>query len=213
LPRSAFALPDEGFVFCCFNNSYKITPELFNIWMKILASVEGSCLWILADVEQDEANLRGAAERMGIHADRLVFGGRLPMTEYLGRYCKADLFLDTLPFNGGTTVNDALWAGLPVLTRPGNSFAGRMAASLLKTLELPELIASTAEEYESTAVRLAQRPTELAQIKERLRLNRDTGPLFNMPLYTRTLELAFREMDRRSRAGLPPDHIHVARPD
>jgi protein O-GlcNAc transferase len=211
LSRHDFALPGNGFVFCCFNNSYKINPDIFSVWMRILAQVDGSCLWILADAEQAKANLRAEAKRMGIDIGRLVFAESLPYRDYLTRFRLADLFLDTLPFNGGTTANDALWAGLPVLTRTGESFAGRMASSLLKALGLPELIVSTAEDYEATAVRLARHPAELGQLKERLKLNREKGPLFDMHRYTRHLEAAYREMHRRFQSGLSPDHIHVAR--
>jgi protein O-GlcNAc transferase len=209
-PRRTFGLPDSGFVFCCFNNSYKINPEVFGNWMTILRETEGSCLWLLADFEQCETNLRREAQRHGIDGARLVFGGSLPLSEYLGRYRRADLFLDTLPFNGGTTTNDALWAGVPVVTRPGDSFAARMAASLLTALDLPELIGHSREAYVSTAIRLARDPVEYGKIKARLQLNRERSPLFDMQTYTRHLEAAYREMHRRSVAGLPPDHIHVA---
>ena len=208
-PRAAFGLPESGFVFCCFNSTYKINPEIFASWMRILSAVEGSCLWLLADSEQVTLHLRGAAAQAGVAADRLVFGGRIPAQEYLGRYRRADLFLDTLPFNAGTTANDALFAGLPVLTRPGGSFAARMASSLLRTLDLPELIVPTSEDYESAAIALARHPGELARIKAKLIRNRDAGPLFDMPRYSRHLEAAYREMHARWRNGLGPDHIRV----
>jgi protein O-GlcNAc transferase len=210
LDRGSFGLPTDGFIYCCFNNSYKLNPHVFEMWMKILGKVEGSCLWLLSDSEQAEANLRREAGDRGIAADRIVFGGNLPLSDYLGRYRCADLFLDTLPFNGGTTANDALWAGLPVLTRPGRAFAGRMAASLLTALDLPELISRTDDEYEATAVRLAQHPGELARVREKLTASGRQGHLFDMPRYTRQLELAYRAMRDRCRAGLPPEHIEVA---
>jgi predicted O-linked N-acetylglucosamine transferase (SPINDLY family) len=183
---------------------------MFASWMRILSAAEGSCLWLLADAEQVEENFRGEAARAGVDASRLVFSGRVSLSEYFGRYRWADLFLDTLPFNGGTTANDALWAGLPVLTRPGGSFAGRMATSLLKTLDLPELIVDTEEEYEAAAIRYARNPDALHSVKDKLRWARETAPLFDMPRYTRHLEAAYREMVKRFRAGLPSDHIHVA---
>lgn len=210
-PRARYGLPDSGFVFCCFNSSYKITPEVFAVWMRILQAVEGSCLWLLADVAPVEANLRAEAGRRGIDPDRLVFGAHLPLHEYLGRYRCADLFLDTLPFNAGTTANDALWAGLPVLTRRGGSFVGRMAASLLAALDLQELVVESEQEYEAAAISLARDPRELARVRDRLMKNREAGPLFDIRGYTRHLEAAYREMHRRCRAGLAPDHFDVAR--
>lgn len=210
VPPGALGLPDSGFVFCCFNNTYKLSPEVFGSWMNILAEVERSSLWLLAESEQVKVNLRSEAARRGIDPDRLVFGDRLPMDEYLSRFRRADLFLDTLPFNGGTTANDALYAGLPILTRVGDAFAGRMAASLLKALDLPELVAGSASEYEAIAIRLATNPGDLAQIKAKLGRNRAAGPLFDMPRYTRHLEEAYREMVRRWQLGQAPDHLCVA---
>lgn len=210
-PRQAFGLPDEGFVFCCFNNTYKINPDVFESWIRILGAVEGSCLWLLAEGEQTRARLRAEAARAGLAPERLVFGGRLPLAEYLGRYRLAGLFLDTQPFNAGTTASDALFAGLPVLTELGTSFCGRMAASLLQALDLPELIARSRAEYEATAIRLARDPGELADIRDRLSRRRAAGPLYDMARYTRHLESAYAEMQRRRLSGLPPDHIAVPR--
>ena len=209
--RSAWGLPESGFVFCCFNNSYKINPETFESWMRILGQVDGACLWLLADSQAVERNLREYAWRHGVDPGRLVFGHRLPMSDYLARYQQADLFLDTMPFNAGTTASDALFAGLPVLTRPGEAFASRMAASLLRAIDLPELVAPSAQAYEATAVRLARNRDELRLLRERLQRNRQSAPLFDMAAYTRHLEAAFDEMTRRSRLGLPPDHLHIPR--
>lgn len=211
LARSAYGLPEAGFVFCCFNNSYKLNPQVFGSWMRILAAVEGSCLWLLGAGEPIEANLRREARTSGVDPGRLVFGGSVAYADYLGRYRRADLFLDTLPFNAGTTANDALWAGLPVLTKPGASFAGRMAASLLRTLDLPELVAPTQDAYESTAIRLARDAAELGRIKARLERRRRDGPLFDTAGYARHLEAAYCEMVGRAESGLPPDHIEVTR--
>ena len=207
--RSKFGLPEDGFVFCCFNNTYKINPDVFASWMRILGAVEGSCLWLLADGEIVPANLRREAARAGIEPGRLVFGGRLGLSEYLDRYRHADLVLDTLPFNAGTTANDALFMGLPVLTRTGNSFAGRMAASLLKTLDLPELIVRSTPEYESAAIRMARQPAEFQGIKSKLMQNSFAGPLFDMPRYTRHLEAAYLEMHRRWQEGSQPDNLRI----
>ena len=153
--RASQGLPASGFVFCCHNNTYKILPGMFDIWMRLLHAVPGSVLWLVNDGEYARANLRAQAARRGIAADRLVFAERCDYPDYLARYRLADLFLDTLPFNAGTTASDALWAGLPVLTQTGRSFAGRMAASLLHAVGLPELVTQTADEYEALALRLA----------------------------------------------------------
>ncbi len=207
--REELGLPQSGFVFCCFNNNYKITPSTFDGWMRILKKVEGSVLFLYSDTEQAVINLRNEATQRGVDADRLVFGRKLPAPEYLARYRAADLFLDTLPFNAGTTASDALWAGLPVLTRPGEVFASRMAASLLNAINLPELIASTQEEYEALAVAVATKPERLKSINEKLGRNRLVTPLFNTKLFTQHIEDAYLQMYERYHAGLAPDHIYV----
>jgi predicted O-linked N-acetylglucosamine transferase (SPINDLY family) len=207
--RAGQGLPEKGFVYCCFSNSNKITPEIFALWMRILKRVEDSVLWLVADCSDSGENLCAEAERCGVAAERLIFAGRLPYCEHLGRQRLADLFLDTLPFNAGATGSAALWAGLPILTCPGESFAGRMGASLLRAVRLPELIASSLDAYEEMAVELAQTPGLIAAFKERLRNNIKTAPLFDTPSYTRHLEGAYRQMHERHRAGLAPDHIVV----
>ena len=209
--RQAFGLAQEAFVLCCFNNSYKLNPPVFATWMRILHAVPDACLWLLADHESVAHHLRQEAGRAGIDPQRLVFGGRLGMAEYLARYRHADLFLDTLPFNAGTTASDALFAGLPVLTCAGEAFAGRMAASLLRALGLPELVAASAAEYEATAIRLARQRAELKALRERLDTQRRDGPLFDMRRYARHLEAAYREMARRAQLGLPPSHMQIPR--
>ena len=207
--REQLGLPDTGFIFCCFNNSYKITPGTFDRWMRILGRIRGSVLWLLQDNEWAEANLKKEAERRGIGADRLIFAPRTPLPEHLARHRSADLFLDTLPYNAHTTASDALWAGLPVLTCPGGTFAGRVAASLLNAIRLPELIAETPERYEALAVELATNPDKLREIRRRLANNRLVQPLFDIELYTKHLERAYTTMYERHRAGLPPEHIYV----
>jgi predicted O-linked N-acetylglucosamine transferase (SPINDLY family) len=177
--------------------------------MRILKRVEGSVLFLHAENARVEDNLKREAVRSGVDAARLVFGYRLPGPEYLARYRAADLFLDTLPFNAGTTASDALWAGLPVLTCMGESFAGRVAASLLRAIGLPELITKTQEQYEQMAVELATNPELLASIKQKLAANRHTMPLFNTRLFTQHLELAYMTMYERYRADMPPQHIFV----
>ena len=209
--RAQQGLPEQGFVFCCFNNNYKITPATFDIWMRILARVEGSVLWLLEDNPAAGANLRKQAAHRGIDPQRLIFAPRLPLPEHLSRQRLASLFLDTLPFNAGATASPALWAGLPVLTRMGKSFAGRMAASLLRAIDLPELVTTTDAAYEALAVDLALHPDRLYKLRQKLERNRLTTPLFDTAAFTRHLEAAYTEMHARYHASLPPDHIHIAR--
>lgn len=207
--RRELGLPETGFVYCCFNNNFKITPGTFDGWMRILKRVQGSVLLLYADNERAAINLKQAAVLRGIDAERIVFGKRLAAPEYLARYRLADLFLDTLPYNAGTTASDALWAGLPVLTRLGETFAGRVAASLLHAIGLPELIASTQEEFEALAIELATRPHLLVRLKQKLADNRLTTPLFDTPLFTRHLEAAYTQMHERHHADLPPEHLYI----
>jgi predicted O-linked N-acetylglucosamine transferase (SPINDLY family) len=209
--RAAEGLPEEGFVYCCFNSSHKIGPEMFALWMRILAQVEGSVLWLLEDDAAAAANLRKQAARAGIAAERLVFAGRVPLPEHIARQRLADLFLDTLPFNAGATASPALWAGLPVLTLMGETFAGRMGASLLRAVGLPELVTATEAEYEALAVELARNAGQMQAIREKLRQNRTSAPLFDTARFARHLEAAFEAMVARSDAGLAPEHIYVAR--
>lgn len=208
--RRQLGLPELGFVFCCFNGTYKLTPEVFGRWMRILHAVPGSVLMLYTDNDWAAGNLRQEAAGRGVDPVRLVFAGQLPRAEYLARYRTADLFLDTSPYNAGTTASDALWAGLPVLTVPGRSFASRMAASLLQAAGLPELVASDGEHYVQLAIELATRPGRLAELRQRLQAGRDHCPLFDSQRFTRHLEAAYEAMVARARAGLPPDHIDIA---
>ncbi len=207
--RADWGLPNVGFVFCCFNNTYKITPATFDGWMRILKAVEGSVLFLYANSPSAISNLRRGAVARGVDPGRLVFGKRVPMAEYLARLQAADLFLDTLPYNAGTTASDALWVGLPVLTRSGESLAARVAASLLRAIGLPELITTTQAEYETLATALARDPARHAGIRARLAHNRLTTPLFDVRRFAAYIEDAYRQMCARQRAGLPPDHIVV----
>ena len=207
--RSELCLPQDGFVFCCFNNNYKITPDVFDSWMRILGHVGGSVLWLLQDSEIAAVNLRKEASARGVDPDRLVFASRMTLPDHLARHRMADLFLDTLPYNAHTTASDALWAGLPVLTQIGQTFAGRVAASLLNAAGLPELITTTRDAYEALAVELATNPAKLASIKQKISDNRLTTPLFDTALFTRHIEAAYTAMYERHHAGLPPDHLHV----
>jgi predicted O-linked N-acetylglucosamine transferase (SPINDLY family) len=208
--RSEQGLPEQGFVFCCFNNSYKISPSTFAVWMRVLERVEGSVLWLLASNPLADANLRKQAAQHGIAPQRLVFAQRLPLAEHLSRQRLAGLFLDTLPFNAGATASPALWAGLPLLTCMGETFAGRMGASLLCAIDLPELIATSEQAYENLAISLALNPARLQNIRDQLDRNRLSAPLFDTARFTRNLEAAYTAMQSRYHAGLPPDHIHIS---
>ncbi|MFS2009587.1 tetratricopeptide repeat protein [Azospirillum sp. CT11-132] len=208
--RADCGLPADGFVFCCFNSAYKLTPALFDGWARILAAVPGSVLWLYAGNPQVAANLRREGEARGLDPDRLVFAGPIPHAEHLARHRLADLFLDTLPYNAHTTASDALWAGLPVLTRRGTTFAGRVAASLLRAAGLPELIVDGQEAYEAAAVDLARSPQRLRALRERLMRNRQTCPLFDTPRFTRHIEAAYRAMWDIHLAGGQPRVIAIA---
>ena len=208
--RAALGLPAQGFVFCCLNNAYKILPAQFDIWMRFLTQTPGSVLWLLGESQAARDHFRAHAQARGVAPERLVFAERRPYAEYLAQYRQADLFLDTLPFNGGTTVSDALWAGLPVLTQAGNRFAGRMAASLLDNLGLPELITQTPAEYEALGLRLASEPALLQGLRDRLAAQRCRAPLFDTRRFTRHLESAYRQMVERHARALPPAAFDVA---
>ncbi|HEX5458629.1 MAG TPA: tetratricopeptide repeat protein [Steroidobacteraceae bacterium] len=210
--RAELGLPASGFVFCCFNASYKVTPETFASWMRILAAVPGSSLLLLADSHPARMNLRREAAASGVDPARLVFAGRVPYADYLARYRTADLFLDTLPYNAGTTASDALWAGLPVLTCAGESFAARMGASLLTAVGLPELIANDRPTYERLAVELAREPVRLATVRTRLAAARTSALLFDTPRLARSLEALYLRMDDRQRLGLLPEHLESPLP-
>jgi len=201
--RAECGLPEAGFVFACFNNTHKIMPAEFAIWMRLLARVEGSVLWLLGANRWAEANLRREAAARGVDPDRLVFAGRLPQGEHLARHRLADLFLDTFVYNAHTTAGDALWAGLPLLTLAGEGFAARVAASTLHAVGLPELIAETPEAYEATALALATEPDRLAGLRARLAADLPAKPLFDSARWTRALESAWTEIVRRHVAGEP----------
>ena len=207
--RAEAGLPEAGFVFCCFNNNYKITPEMFDIWMRLLASVEGSVLWLLEDNPAASTNLRKHAQARGVDPARLVFAPRVTPPEHLARQRLADLFLDTSPYTAHTTCSDALWVGLPVVTFAGPTFAARVATSLLKAAGLPELATASPHDYEQLALRLAREPRVLSEIKAKLARNRENCALFDTARFTRHLESAYTHMVERSRAGLPPQSFAV----
>jgi predicted O-linked N-acetylglucosamine transferase (SPINDLY family) len=208
--REQLGLPQDAFVFACFNSNYKITPTTFSVWMRILNRVLDSVLYLYASSQIAEDNLRLQAERCGIDPRRIVFGEKLAFEDYLARFRVMDLFLDTLPYNAGTTASDALWAGLPVITCAGRAFAGRMAASLLTAINLPELITETIVQYEDLAVKLAMSPNMMAKVRHKLARNRLTAPLFNTVRFTRNLEAAYLEAVQRYDAHMEPKDIYVA---
>lgn len=207
--RAEMKLPESGFVFCCFNNSFKITPDIFDIWMRLLRRVEGSVLWLLEDNAEALRNLKSEAETRGVRAERLVFAPRMALPDHLARHRRADLFLDTLPYNAHTTTSDALWVGLPVLTCMGSAFPGRVAASLLRAVGLPELIADNLTDYEALALKLATTPAMLNELKAKLARNRATHPLFDADRFRRQIESAYITMYERYQRGDPPQGFSV----
>jgi predicted O-linked N-acetylglucosamine transferase (SPINDLY family) len=209
--RVELGLPPDAFVFCCFNNNYKIMPAVFDAWMQILRQVKGSVLWLLEDNPTAAKNLRKEAAARGIDPSRMIFAGRMGLSEHLARHRCADLFLDTSPCNAHTTASDALWAGLPVLTYQGDTFAGRVASSLLCNLDLPELVTKTSDAYIRLAAEIAENPENLAVLKRKLTKNRMTSPLFDTASFTAHLERAYEMMIARRRTGLQPEHF--AAPD
>jgi protein O-GlcNAc transferase len=209
MSRKVVGLPDKGFVFCCFNNTYKITPTTFDSWARILKAVEDSVLIIFANNELSKANLTKEIKKRGVAAERLIFGESVSRPQYLARFRVADLFLDTQPYNAGTTASDALKMGLPMLTIKGEAYQARMGASIVNALNLPELITTSTKEYESLAIELAKNPEKLNKLKEKLQNNLSTAPLFDTPLFTKNLESAYTQMYERYHKGLEPDHIYI----
>jgi predicted O-linked N-acetylglucosamine transferase (SPINDLY family) len=207
--RAALGLPEKGFVFCNFNQSYKLAPDIFACWMRILKDVEGSVLWLLSGRPSFEINLKRVAEQQGIAPERLRFASSLPLDQHLARLKQADLFLDNLPCNAHTSASDALWAGLPLVTCRGSAFPGRVAASLLKALGLPELVTESLEDYEHLAIALAREGQGLRDIRGKLAKNRLRSPLFDTDLCRRHLETAFTAMWEHFRNGQPPRAFSV----
>src|SRR5262249_7069672 len=209
--RTEVGLPAEGFVFCCFNNSWKITPAVFDVWMRLLVELEHSVLWLRNDNTDSEKNLRTEAVARGVDATRLIFAGRIESYEHhLARYGLADLFLDTLPYNAHATASDALWAGLPLLTCQGEAFAGRVAASQLYAIGIPELVTHSLEEYEAQALRLAREPDVLRNYRTRLAENRLTHPLFDTDRFRRHIETAYCHMWELWQRGEKPKTFAIA---
>jgi predicted O-linked N-acetylglucosamine transferase (SPINDLY family) len=207
--RREAGLPDERTVFCAFNNAYKITPAIFDIWMGLLTEIEGSVLWLLGDNEGAIRNLKREAQARHVLPERLIFAPRVAPDEHLARFALADLFLDTLPYNAHTTASDALWTGVPVLTCTGETFAARVAASLLKAAGLPELVTTSLAEYQALALELGRNRTTLKRLKETLTLARFTCPLFDTLRTTRHLEAAYALMWQRSQQSEAPSSFAV----
>lgn len=207
--RQELGLPEDAFVFCCFNNNYKILPSIFNAWMRILIAVEGSVLWLFKDSNLAAENLKREVEKRGVDSSRLIFAEHLALPEHLARHKEADLFLDTHPCNAHTTASDALWAGLPLITLAGESFASRVAASLLYSINMPELVTTSLVEYELLAIDLAKNSDKLRGIRKKLDLNRAVTPLFDTPLYAKNIEAAYQQIMDRCRSGLSSDHLYL----
>ncbi|WP_016921289.1 hypothetical protein [Methylocystis parvus] len=201
--RVVAGLPEEGFVFCCFNQTFKFTPAIFDIWCRLLRSVPESILWLPA-AREAEGNLRNEAWERGVHGSRLIFAQDLPHGEHLRRLQLADLVLDTAPYGAHTTASDALWAGVPIVTRPGATFPSRVAGSLLHAIGLPELIVEDQDDYFDLALALATDKERLTGLRLRLAGNRLSAPLFNVKRYTVALEALYQRMWARHKSGLPP---------
>ena len=209
ITRQDYGLPLDKFIFCSFNNNYKITPEIFDVWMNILHQVENSILWLLVDNSFAKDNLIKEAAKRGISGDRIYFANKIDLPRHLARHRLADLFLDTFPCSAHTTASDALWVGLPLITLKGNTFASRVASSLLLELNLPELITNSYAEYENLAITLASQDGKLTKIKETLDQNKSNGSLFNIDLYRLNLEKAYQMIYQRYMDGQSPDHIKI----
>jgi predicted O-linked N-acetylglucosamine transferase (SPINDLY family) len=207
--RREAGLPEHGFVFCCFNNTYKIRASVFDIWMRIMRSIEGAVLWLNADHLAVEHNLRREARARGVDPARLIFAPRVDLDQHLARQRLADLFLDTLPVNAGATASAALWAGLPVLTCRGQTFFGRMGASLMTAIGLPELVTGNLEEYEALALKLARDPFLHRSIRGRLEANRSTHPLFDTDRFARHIEAAYTRMWEYCQRGESPRSFSI----
>jgi predicted O-linked N-acetylglucosamine transferase (SPINDLY family) len=208
--REQLGLPKDGFVFCCFNSVYKITPGTFDSWMRILNEIEGSVLWLAQANPIATRNLRSEALRRGVASERLIFANRMEsLADHRARLGYADLFLDTFPYTAHATARDALWVGLPIVTRMGDAFAGRVSASLLTEIGLPELIAYTTEGYEELAMELAANPHRLSDVRAKIVGNRAISALFDVRTFTAQLERAYSTIFQRHLLGQQPEHIHV----
>jgi protein O-GlcNAc transferase len=207
--RPEHGLPAQGFVFCCFNQCWKIEPEAFGIWMRLLQAVPGAVLWLLDEGERTRSNLRSAAQERGVSPDRLIFAPRVPFADHLARLQHADAFLDTFHYNAVTTAFDTLWAGVPIVTRAGTTMASRLGASIATSAGLGKLVTSSSQEYEATALKLATDAGFLSRCREAARAARTGTPAFDLPGRVRALESAFEAMVARQRAGLAPALLEI----
>jgi predicted O-linked N-acetylglucosamine transferase (SPINDLY family) len=207
--KADLGIPEDAFVFCCLNNNYKFTPEIFTTWLKILHEVEGSVILLFSENQTASSNLIKFSVANGVDPKRIFFAKKLSYADYLARYQVANLFLDSFPYNAGTTASDALWSGLPVLTLAGKSFASRVAASLLTAIGLPELITHSEQEYLAKAIDLAQNPETLKELKKILATNRHSTPLFDSALFTKNLECAYIQIHNRYKEGLSSQGITI----
>tara|TARA_B100000686_G_C16788628_1_gene977051 strand:+ start:1551 stop:3416 length:1866 start_codon:yes stop_codon:yes gene_type:complete len=207
--KEDLGLPENSFVFCCFNQNYKITPNIFSIWMKLLKRIDNSVLWLLEENQTASSNLKKEAEKKGIKSDRIIFAKRMAQPEHLARHKLADIFVDTFPYNAHTTCSDALWSNLPVITLTGQSFASRVGASILNAIDLKELITTTEEEYENLLFKLATDKEELEKIKNKLKKNKIKKPLFDTKLYTKNLETAYTKIYEIYNSGSEVKNINI----
>jgi predicted O-linked N-acetylglucosamine transferase (SPINDLY family) len=209
--KQEMGLPKKSFVFCCFNNNFKITPNVFNTWMNTLKSVNNSVLWLMIKKNNPTVknHLKKEALKKGIESDRLIFANRMPLSDHLARLKLADLFIDTMPYNAHTTASDALWVGLPVLTLCGETFASRVAASMLNAVGLSELITLTDKKFEDLAIELGNNPKKLQQIKNKLNNNKISKPLFNSKLFTKNIEKAYSIIYEEHLKKLPIKNIEI----
>ena len=207
--RNELGLPKKGIVLCCFNQSYKITPKVFKIWIRLLKNIKGSVLWLLEDNPTATKNLKNEAELRGVKSERIIFAKRLPQPDHLARHKVAGLFIDTFPYTAHTTCSDALWSGLPVITRMGESFVSRVSASLLTAIGLSELITKTEKDYEELIFKIANNKSLLSELKKKLNKNRLIKPLFNTKLFANNIESAFQIMHERYRSKVPVKNIEI----
>ena len=207
--KKELGLPEDGFVFCCFNQSYKITPYVFDIWTRLLKRIDGSVLWLIKDSDIGVNNLKKEAQKRGVEPDRIIFADKISNAEHLARHRLADLFIDTFPYTAHTTCSDALWSSLPVVTRIGQSFVSRVSASLLTAIGLSELITKKEKEYEELAFKIANNKSLLNEIKKKLNKNKLIKPLFNTKLFTKNIESAFIIMHERYYLNMPIQNIEI----
>lgn len=207
--RADVGLPEDAFVFCSFNTPYKVSPAEFDIWMKLLKSVQGSVLWFYAPRDYMRSNILKEVRKRGVDEDRIVFAGHANQKDHLARLPLADVFLDAFAVNAHTTASDALWAGVPVVTKIGKQFSARVASSLVNAVGARELIAATPQQYQALALKLARNPEYLADIKARIKRGIETGPLYDTEAFTRNFEALMEKALQRYDAGLKPDHISL----